>query len=347
MDEHAEPSVGRPEESKTDRQKRLEAILDQLECRFGPWIVYRLKDARPVVGERAISSGALSLDLATGIGGFPRGRIAEVIGPVSSGKSLLAFHLIANAQQRHGFAAFVDAAHRANFEQMARCGVVLSDLFIVVPEDAREALDIAALLAESGGLDALVVGPLSDLIGRSHHAAHGLTEKLAELNAAIHRSPTAIVFLTDTGFQPSLASLQRAMRHFASLRIEITPLRPLVHPSGDIYGLHVRASTIKNKLAPGQRVVELDLRRDRGIHREADLLDLGLASSLIVDKPFGLCFGNLPLGRGRARAIATLERDPTLAQRLQEQIVQLTDLSRPPASSPLPLSSSTGEGAGG
>ena len=313
------------------REERLQTVLRELERRFGPWIVFRLKDARPRVAGRstsrsapaetaAISTGSLSLDLATGIGGFPRGRISELIGPSGSGKSLFAFHLLANAQQQNGFVAFVDATHRANFEQMARCGIVLADLFLVVPESAREALEVAALLVESGGLDALVLGPLADLVGESRQAGREAAEKVARLSVLLHESPTAVTFVSDLPVRSSAIPLSRALRHFSSLRIQITPLRPLLHPSGDVSGLRVRAETIKNRLAAAQRQTELDLRRDRGVHQESDLVDLGLARAILEELSAGICFGEQFLGRGRSRAVTALEDDPVLAQSISQAL---------------------------
>ena len=311
-----------------ERNDRLHLALQELERRFGPWIVYRIKDARPTVSgsrghSQAISSGALSLDLATGIGGFPRGRISEVMGPPGSGKSVLTFHLMANAQRERGFVTFIDAAHRADFEQMARCGVDLADLFLVVPENVREALEVATLLIESAGLDALVIGPLTDLISGSHRATWEATEKLGRLNLALSASATAVAFLTDDVAHPSTGPYTRSLRHTASLRLRVTPRFPLVHPSGDIGGLRVRVETVKNRLAPAQRQTELDLRRDRGIHPEADLIDLGMARGIFEQRLSGLCFGRHVLGRGRARAIATLEHDPSLARALREHLIAL------------------------
>jgi recombination protein RecA len=321
-----------------DREARLQAVLRELERRFGPWIVYRLRDARPSPRPNgtAIPSGSLGLDHAIGVGGFPRGRIVELIGPPTSGKSLLSYHLLANAQRRGGFVTFVDSAHRADFEQMARCGVDLADLFLVVPESIVEAIEVAALLVESGGLDALAIGPLADLIGSSLPKARLAANRLARLNAVMASSPTVVAFLTDrmadhstdclpdhgprSASRAPLPPWGRALRHFASLRIQLTPLKPLAHPSGDVVGLRVRAEAIKNRLAAAERRVELDLRRDRGIHREAELIDLGLATAVLVDRPLGLCFDAHLLGRGRARAIATLENDPALAHDIERRI---------------------------
>lgn len=305
----------------TPREERLQLVLRELERRFGPWIVYRLKDARPRTSTPAISSGSLALDLITGIGGFPRGRISELVGPPSSGKSTLTFHLLANAQRQRGFVTFIDTAHRASFEQMHRCGVDLHDLFLVVPESIPEALDVAALLIESGGLDALVVGPLADLIGYSLPRGQEAARRLARLNAAMSGSPTALVFLTDLA-RLSPPSWERALRHFASLRIAATPVRPLLHPSGDITGLRIRLETMKNKLAPAGRQAEIDLLRERGVHAAAELIDLGLAHALLSEHPLGICYGQRLLGRGRGRAIAALEQDPALAAELRTRIFE-------------------------
>jgi recombination protein RecA len=319
------PELPPPRES-LDRVERIDTVLQELERRFGPWIVYRLKDRRPTIDRShaanpVISSGALSLDLAMGVGGYPRGRIVEVIGPPGSGKGVLAFQLMANAQRQRGFVTFIDASHRANFEQMARCGVDLADLFLVVPETMREALEVATLLVESAGLDVLVLGPLNGLIGASAREAGNASRRLARLSAAMGTSPTVVVALTDSPIPGAAVSFGRAVRHFASLRLEVTPRSPLVHPSGDVAGLRVRIEATKNRLAPSQRDVELDLRLDRGIHAEADLVQLGLATRILEERSSGICFGSHFLGRGRARAIAALERDARLARLLGEAIV--------------------------
>lgn len=317
MDTHTRPI------SSSEREERLRVVLQELERRFGPRIVYRLTDARPRIGDPTsdvISTGSLSLDLATSVGGFPRGRLTELIGPRSSGKSILAFHLLANAQQASGFVAFIDATHSADLEQAGRCGVDLADLFLVVPETISEALDVAALLIESGGLDALVIGQLADLIGASRRDGREAGDRLARLNAVLPTSPTSVVFLTNRDLRPAAVSLARALRHFATIRVVLRPLSPLVHPSGDIVGLRVRAQICKNKLGPSEREAEFDLRRDRGIHREAELVDLGLATGVLSADAIGICFGRIALGRGRSRAIATLESDLTLARALQDDI---------------------------
>ena len=320
------------------RTERLESVLRELERRFGPWIVYRLRDVPPRENAvSAIPSGSLALDLALGIGGYPRGRIVEIVGPSGSGKSILAFHLLANAQRGArgalgagpGFVVYVDAGHRADYEQMARCGINLADLFLVVPESAAEALEVASLLVESHGLDALAFGPLAELIGPRLDQARDAARRLARLNALLNGSPTSVIFLNSehpAGSRlpwSSRAPLGRALRHFASIRLQTTPVAPVRHASGDILGWQVEVAAIKNKLAPAQRKALLELRRDRGIRPTADLLDLGLAHGLVVETLAGLCLGSHFLGRGRGRALSSLDDDPALVRTLREQITFL------------------------
>ena len=306
--------------STVNRQERLAIVLDELERRFGRWIVYRLTQPRSVLSEsdRIISSGSLSLDLATGIDGFRRGRLTELVGPSSSGKSVIASHLMANAQRQQGFVALVDTTHQADIPQIGRCGVNLSDLLLAQPDNVRDALTVAALLVESGSLDVVVIGPLSDLVAGDSSSTGGQTaEQIARLNAVLHTSPAVLLFLSD---QRLRGPISRALRHFASLRVLLTPLRPLLHPSQRVLGLRVRLEIVKNKLASSQRRTELDLRLDRGIHRAAELVDLGLALDLIENDASSLGFGGTALGRGRARAITTLELDSALAQAIESEI---------------------------
>jgi recombination protein RecA len=310
--------------STAERDVRLRIVLRELERRFGPWIVYRLRDARPRIGgptTDVISTGSLALDLALGRGGYPRGRLTELTGRRSSGKSMLGAHLLANAQRAGGFVAFVDAGHSADFEQMGRCGVDLRDLFLVVPDGVRDAFDITALLVESGGLDAVVVGPLTDLIGRSRPEGRDAAARVARLNAVLSASPTVVLLVSEQRSTLAALSLERALRHFATLRIVLTPTRTLTHPSGEILGLRVRAQVVKNKLARPERHAELELRRDRGVHREAECVDLGLAVGLLTENSQGICFGRVFLGRGRGHAIAALESDPPLALAIVREII--------------------------
>ncbi len=260
------------------RAERLERAVETLRERFGEWIVYRLRDARPAVGGRAVSTGSLGLDRATGIGGIPRGRITEISGPPTSGKGTLAAHVLASAQANGGFAALIDADHSADLERLRACGVDLGDLLLAVPRSAREALDIASLLAASGGLDALVLSSANALVrgplGDPPAFASGLRRLVVELGG----SPTAAMFLVhaDRSWRPG-GNAARALAHAASLRVRCEPLRLLTHPSGEVLGLRLRAEAIKNKLAPPHVCAQIEVLRGRGIDAAAEAFELGLA----------------------------------------------------------------------
>src|SRR5262249_43821863 len=181
-------------------------------------------------------------------------------------------------------------------------------------------LGAGRLLVEGGGWAAWASAPRAALRGPPRAAGRLPPGPLARLNAALRASPTAVAFVTDQVRAPAFAPAARALRHFATLRLQVTPLRPIAHPSGELLGLRVRAEVAKNKLAAAQRAVELDLRRARGVHREAGLVALGRGAGVLAEGPLGICFGRDLLGRGRARAIATLEDDPGLANAVADAI---------------------------
>jgi recombination protein RecA len=317
-------AVGARRDAERARAERLERALEALRERFGPWIVYRLRDARPAVGERSVPTGSLGLDRATGISGVPRGRISEISGPSTSGKSTLASHILANAQANGGFAALVDADHSADLDRLRTCGVDLGDLLLAVPGSAREALDITCLLAASGGLDALVLSSANALVRGSLGDPPAFTAGLRRLVVELGGSPTAAVFLVhaDRSWRPA-ANAARALAHAASLRIACTPLHLVTHHSGEILGLRLRAEVGKNKLAAPYGSAEIEVLRDRGTHSAAEAFDLGLAEGVVEAAPgsLGYSFAGVGLGRGRDRAIQTLDADPPLLSALRAALL--------------------------
>jgi recombination protein RecA len=313
------------ERSGVTRATRLEQALEALRRRFGEWIIYRLREARPAVGALAVSTGSLGLDLATGIGGVPRGRLTELCGPPTSGKSTLAFHVLANAQRERGFVALVDAGHTADLGQLRRCGVDLEDLLLAVPESAREALDIACLLAASEGLDALVIAGANALVlgpfGDRRAFALGLGRLVVEL--ADNATALVVVVDQDGAWRAAGGSAARALAHAATLRIVCRPLGLVTHASGEVLGVRLRAEVAKNRLAAAQRAAEVEVRRDGGVHAATELFTLGLADGLVRSGPdaLGYCFGDTWLGRGRQAAVRALDAEPELRAALRAALV--------------------------
>ena len=305
------------------RWERLDEILREIERRFGPWALYRLSQARPKLGKPVIPTGSLTLDLASGVGGIPRGRITELAGPLSSGKRTLAAHILANAQAEHGFAAYIDAAHAFDAERLVRCGVDLPDLLLAIPESMDEALIMIDLLVRSGGLDVVILDALPGAAYPQATASRTplpllLAQGLRRINAGLRNAPTAVVLVSEE--QTSQRTDSRALRHATSLRIALRSAVPLRHPSGVVTALRVRAEIVKNKLAPVASPVSFEVDERVGIRRNAEIVDLALAAGLIESHPLGLIAGAIPLGRTRALAVARLTDDPALAGALEEQV---------------------------
>ena len=307
----------------SDRRANLEEVIRELERRFGPGIVYRLSQAKPKVGEVALSTGSLALDYATGLGGVPRGRITEIYGPDSSGKTTLAYQLLASAQRDQGLAVLIDAEQAADGEAMTSCGVDLSDLILASPVEAEEGLEMVEILVRCGALDALVVSSvaaLGALPRRVSSLARLMSEGLSKINLFLKGTPTALVFtnhLSQPGQRPAGG---RALGFYASLRIELQAQRPITRFDGDVVGVRALAKVTKNKMAFPLREVTLDFLEGKGISHEGELVDLGLERGLIKKLPLGLVYDFEVLGRGREQALAFLRQNAAVTRRLEEDL---------------------------
>lgn len=231
---------------REQRQMAIEQVIHALERRFGQGTIYRLSQAKPKVGAIALSTGSLGLDLATGIHGVPRGRITELLGPPSCGKTTLSYHILANGQADGGMAAYIDAAQTMDGEAMLVAGVDLEALLIAVPRSIAEAIEIATILARRQALDAIVitVPPVSP----NGRRAGIVFDTLGKLNTALKGSPTAMVLVDE--WTMAAQSCVAQLPFYASLRIALAPLRVLRAPGGDVAGLYAQATVLKNKLAP-------------------------------------------------------------------------------------------------
>ena len=324
--------------SAPDRRKRaIDLALRHITARFGPGVARRISAARPGRDRPVVSSGALALDLATGIGGFPRGGVTEIFGPDTSGKTALLHSAIAATQRAGGLAALVDTEGSADAEALLGCGVDLADLLLVQPASAPDALLLLVILARCGGLDLLgltSIAALRDLppggVRGSWHgdlaapdAARLLARGLRVLTVALTDSPTAVVATNDL-LPPADAGRSPgglALRHHALLRVAVTPLARLPDAAGGTRGLRIGLTVAKSKAGtPGGRA-EADLLFGQGLDWAGELLRLGEARGVIARGPLGLTFGAMVLGRNATATIGLLRADAALAAALRAAIV--------------------------
>ncbi|HEX5503188.1 MAG TPA: hypothetical protein VFW96_11235 [Thermomicrobiales bacterium] len=332
-----------PSEGAAGRERRLARALRLVEARLGPDVARRLAAPRPWPAQPTVPTGSLGLDLATGVGGFPRGHLTEVVGAESSGKTTLLYGALAATQRDGGLVALVDAEGSADPAALAGCGANLDALLVILPASACDAVLALAILARCGALDLLALSSIAALrdlpYGRATPAglaaerpeavARLLARGLRVLAAGLADGPTAVVaanaLLPGAGW-PSPGG--RALRHHAALRVLVEPLAPLPDGAGGWRGLRVALTVVKSKVAvPGGRAA-VDLLPGRGVDRPAELLALGLAAGLIADGPHGLAWGGAALGGDARAARRRLAADPALAERLAAAIVTA---SRPAA----------------
>jgi len=321
----------------TEREKALELAIGQIEKRFGKGSIMKLGDSagRPPI--EVIPSGSLALDLALGVGGIPRGRITEIFGPESSGKTTLAQHIIAEAQKQGGIAAYIDAEHALDPAYAASCGVRLQDLLISQPDTGEQALEIAEALIRSGAVDVIVVDSVAALapkaeiegdMGEPHVGlqARLMSQALRKLAAPVGRSGTALIFLNQLREKvgivygnPEVTSGGRALKFYSSIRIDLRRAETIKHNT-EVVGSHVKAKVVKNKVAPPFRTAEFDIMFDHGISKEGNLIDLGLELGLITKSGAFLSYTDTRLGQGRENTRQYLVHNPELAQKIEELI---------------------------
>jgi recombination protein RecA len=320
----------------TEKEKALELAISQIEKRFGKGSVMKLGEGsmQPV---EAIPTGALALDLALGIGGIPRGRVTEIFGPESSGKSTLGQHIIAEAQQRGGTAAYIDVEHALDPTYAANCGVKVEDLLISQPDTGEQALEITEALVRSGAVDVIVVDSVAALVPRAEiegemgdaHVglqARLMSQALRKLTSAIGKSGTAVIFINQLREKvgiifgnPEVTPGGRALKFYASVRIDLRRTESI--KAGNItIGSHVKAKIVKNKVAPPFRTAEFDIMFDRGISKEGNLVDLGLETGLLKKAGAFFSYGDIRLGQGRESAKEYLSKHPDLASEVEQRI---------------------------
>ena len=333
-----------------DKDKNLSLAISQIEKEFGKGSIMRLGDSAAAVADvPVISTGSLALDLALGIGGVPAGRIVEIFGPESSGKTTLCLHVIANAQARGGRCAIIDAEHAIDPVYAQKIGVRTEDLWISQPDCGEDALNIADTLVRSNSIDVLVIDSVAALVpkaeiegqmGDSHVGlqARLMSQALRKLTGVASRSRTCIMFTKQIREKigvmfgnPETTPGGNALKFYASIRMDIRKTSVIKDPAGNIIGNRCRVKVIKNKMAPPFRVAEFDINYAEGISKAGSILDVATDLGLLEKRGAWFSFEGEQLGQGRDQTKALLERDPALAERIMARIREKTAPAAPAA----------------
>ena len=324
------------EKENSEKMRALEAALGQIEKQFGKGSVMKLGDFQAMNVE-AIPTGALSLDIALGIGGIPRGRIIEVYGPESSGKTTLALHMIAEAQKLGGEAAFIDAEHALDPVYAKHLGVDIDNLIVSQPDTGEQALEIAEALVRSGALDVLVIDSVAALVpkaeidgdmGDSHIGlqARLMSQALRKLAGAINKSKSVIIFINQLREKvgvmfgnPETTAGGRALKYYASVRLDIRKVEN-IKQDGEVVGNRARVKVVKNKVAPPFREAEFDIVYGKGISKEGNILDIAVNLDIIEKSGSWFSYNGERIGQGRENVKKYLQDNPEIAKEIEEKI---------------------------
>lgn len=332
----------------------LDAVLAQIRKQFGPTAIQPLGGGAAETNLSVIGTGSFSLDLALGVGGLPRGRIVEVYGPESSGKTTIALHVIANAQALGGQAAFIDAEHALDANYAKRLGVNLENLLVSQPNSGEEALSITEQLVKSGALDVIVVDSVAALtpqaeidgeMGDSHVGlqARMMSQAMRKLTAAIAQTKTLCIFTNQIREKigvmfgsPETTPGGRALKFYASVRMHIQRIGAIKDPSGSVIGNRTKVKVVKNKVAPPFTEAEFDILYARGVSWEGSVLDAAIANNVVQKRGSWLAFGTEQVGQGAMASTEALRGNPELANRIIEKIKEAVPAAR--AVQPKPVS---------
>lgn len=321
----------------TDKQTALENALKQIEKQYGAGAIMRLGENKHLNVD-AISTGSLSLDIATGINGLPKGRIVEIYGPESSGKTTLALHCVAEAQKAGGQAAFIDAEHALDPIYAANLGVDVDSLLVAQPDYGEQALEIAEQLARSGAIDIIVVDSVAALVprteidddmGDSHVGLHArlMSQAMRKLAGAINKSNTLIIFINQLREKvgvvygnPEVTTGGRALKFYASMRIDVRKGEQLKNSDNQFIGSRTKVKIVKNKVAPPFRSAEFDIMYGTGISKEGEILDLGAEYGVIKKGGSWFSYGDRRLGQGRDNVKQLIKDEPEFAAQLEQEI---------------------------
>ncbi len=331
----------------TNKQKALDLAVSQIDRQFGKGSIMRLGDEGFKISSDVISTGCLSLDAAVGIGGIPRGRVTEIYGPEASGKTTLALHIIAEAQKKGGYAAFIDAEHALDPIYAAKLGVNTKDLLISQPDNGEQALEITETLVRSNAIDVIVVDSVAALVpraelegemGDSHMGlqARLMSQALRKLTGSVSKSNTSVVFINQIRMKigimfgnPETTTGGRALKFYTSLRLEIRRISSLKEGNTNI-GNRTRVKVVKNKLAPPFRETQFDIIYGTGISFEGDVLDTAVEADIIQKSGSWYSYGDERIGQGRENAKQFLAENKEMFAKLEKQVREFLGLIKEP-----------------
>ena len=323
--------------TEADKEKALEIALGQIDKHFGSGAVMKLGDSITDDFSGAISTGSISLDVALGVGGVPRGRVVEIYGAESSGKTTLAYHVMANAQEDGGTAAYIDAEHALDPTYAAKCGVDIEELLVSQPDTAEQGLEICEYLVRSGAVDIVVVDSVAALVPRAElegdmgdtHVglqARLMSQALRKLTSAISRSNTCVIFINQLREKvgvffgnPEVTPGGRALKFYSSVRVDLRRTESIKQGS-DVMGNRVRARIVKNKVAPPFRVAEFDIMYSEGISKYGELIDIGVDEGIIRKSGSFYSYGDIRLGQGRENSKIFLTENFGISSEIEELV---------------------------
>ncbi|MDD4363118.1 MAG: recombinase RecA [Atribacterota bacterium] len=327
----------------SEREKALKMAMDNIEHRFGKGSIMKFSDRPKVTGSNIISTGSLSLDISLGIGGVPRGRIVEIFGPESSGKTTLALHMIAEAQKNNGIAAFIDAEHAMDPVYAKNIGINIDELIISQPDTGEQALEIAESLVRSNAVDIIVIDsvaalvPKAEIEGDMGDSSMGLqarlmSQALRKLTGIINKSRTTMIFVNQIREKigiifgnPETTPGGRALKFYSTIRLDIRRKASIKKNDLNI-GINVKVKIVKNKLAPPFQEAEFDIIFGKGISREGDIFNLGVEHEIIKKSGTWFSYNDLQLGQGKENTKTYLLENPQMAKEIEEKILLAVNL---------------------
>ena len=324
--------------TREEREKALQAALNQIEKQYGKGAVMRLGDDSARLNVEAIPTGSITLDLATGIGGIPKGRVTEIYGPESSGKTTLTLHIIAEAQKKGGKAAFIDAEHALDPDYAAKLGVNVDELLVSQPDSGEQALEICEMLVRSGALDVVVIDSVAALVpkgeiqgdmGDSHIGlqARLMSQALRKMTSVINRSNCAVIFINQLREKvgvmfgnPEVTTGGRALKFYSTMRIDVRRVES-IKVGDQMVGNHTRAKIVKNKVAPPFKSAEFDIMYGEGISKEGNVLDAAIEHDIVQKSGSWFSYNGDRIGQGRENAKGFLKANPEILAEIEEKVI--------------------------